>query len=502
MLKYLRLLTICVIDFTLSFRYFPVEETVSYKRTEIKTEQLDIQRDYMERVREENAMLPQRPLAFVDTYGCQQNEADSEKIRGMLSEMGYDFTRSEKEADVIVINTCAVREHAETRVFGNVGALVHTKRAKPSQIIALCGCMVQQPSATERLKKSYHHVNLVFGPHALWRFPEFIYTLLNEKGRIFATDPSDGAVVEGLPVRRDGTIKAWLSVMYGCNNFCSYCIVPYVRGRERSRKPENILEDARELVKAGYKDITLLGQNVNSYGKDLDCGTDFADLLRMINDIPGDFRIRFMTSHPKDATEKLFKTMAECEKIAKHIHLPFQAGNDRVLKEMNRRYTRDEYLALVDRARELMPDIVITSDVIVGFPGETDEEFEDTIKLIERVRFDALFTFIYSKRKGTPAAEMPDSATKADKQKRFDRLLEVQNRISGEKHASYVGSEQRVLVDGLSGDEKYPLTSRTDGGRLVHLRGDESFIGNYTNVKITGSNTWALFGEVLSKETV
>lgn len=474
---------------------------MSYKRTEVKPEELETQRGYMARVKEKNALLTRRPLAFVDTYGCQQNEADSEKIRGMLSEMGYDFTRNEREADVIVINTCAVREHAETRVFGNVGALTHSKKANPNQIIALCGCMVQQPAAAERLKRSYRHVDLVFGPHALWRFPEFIHTILTEKGRIFSVEDSDGEVVEGLPVRRDGTIKAWLSIMYGCNNFCSYCIVPYVRGRERSREPEHILADARELVKAGYKDITLLGQNVNSYGKDLETKTDFADLLRMINDIPGDFRIRFMTSHPKDATEKLFKTMAECEKIAKHIHLPFQAGNDRVLKEMNRRYTRDEYLALVDRARELMPDIVITSDVIVGFPGETDEEFEDTIKVIERVRFDALFTFIYSKRKGTPAAEMPDSATREDKQKRFDRLLEVQNRISGEKHAAYVNSVQRVLVDGLSGDSRYPLTARTGGGRLVHLCGDESYIGRYTDVKITGSNTWALFGEVITEKT-
>ena len=279
-----------------------------------------------------------RPLAMVDTYGCQQNEADSEKIRGYLAEMGYGFTQDEFQADVIVINTCAVREHAEMRVLGNVGALNHSKKNKPQQIIAVCGCMVQQQHMAEKIKKSYPVVDLVFGPHELWRFPELLEQVMTRHKRVFATEDSNGAVAEGIPLRRDGKVKAWLSIMYGCNNFCSYCIVPYVRGRERSRLPEDIVREARELVEQGYKDITLLGQNVNSYGKDLDCGVDFSDLLRMINDIPGDFLIRFMTSHPKDATEKLFKTMAECEKCAHHIHLPVQSGSDRILKVMNRNY--------------------------------------------------------------------------------------------------------------------------------------------------------------------
>ena len=437
-----------------------------------------------------------RPLAMVDTYGCQQNEADSEKLRGYLAEMGYGFTQDEFQADVIVVNTCAVREHAEMRVLGNVGALNHTKKNNPNQIIAVCGCMVQQEHMAEKIKKSYPVVDLVFGPHELWRFPELMQQVMTKHKRVFATAKSNGAVAEGIPLRRDGSVKAWLSIMYGCNNFCTYCVVPYVRGRERSRLPEDVVAEARQLVAEGYKDITLLGQNVNSYGKDLDSQTDFSDLLRMINDIPGDFILRFMTSHPKDATEKLFKTMAECEKCAHHIHLPVQSGNDHILKMMNRNYTREKYLSQVATARRYMPDIVITTDIIVGFPNETEEEFEDTISLCEEVRFDAMFTFIYSKRVGTPAASMPDPYTRADKQKHFDRLMDVSNRISGEKHKEYEGKSVRVLVDGETGREEYNLSSRTNGGRLVHLRGDKSLIGQFVNVKIVSSNTWALYGEI------
>ena len=437
-----------------------------------------------------------RPLAMVDTYGCQQNEADSEKLRGYLAEMGYGFTQDEFQADVIVVNTCAVREHAEMRVLGNVGALNHTKKNNPNQIIAVCGCMVQQEHMAEKIKKSYPVVDLVFGPHELWRFPELLQQVMTKHKRVFATAKSNGTVVEGIPLRRDGSVKAWLSIMYGCNNFCTYCVVPYVRGRERSRLPEDVVAEARQLVAEGYKDITLLGQNVNSYGKDLDSNTDFSDLLRMINDIPGDFILRFMTSHPKDATEKLFKTMAECEKCAHHIHLPVQSGNDHILKMMNRNYTREKYLSQVATARRYMPDIVITTDIIVGFPNETEEEFEDTISLCEEVRFDAMFTFIYSKRVGTPAASMPDPYTRADKQKHFDRLMDVSNRISGEKHKEYEGKTVRVLVDGETGREEYNLSSRTNGGRLVHLHGDESLIGQFVNVKIVSSNTWALYGEI------
>ena len=434
-------------------------------------------------------------LAMVDTYGCQQNEADSEKIRGYLAEMGFGFTQDEFAADIIVVNTCAVREHAEMRVLGNVGALNHTKKAKPGQIICVCGCMVQQEHMAQKLKMSYPIVDLVFGPHELWRFPELLQEVIERHKRVFATEKDDGAVAEGIPLRRDGKVKAWLSIMYGCNNFCSYCIVPYVRGRERSRQPEDIVREAEQLVSEGYKDITLLGQNVNSYGKDLGRGVDFADLIRMINDIPGDFLIRFMTSHPKDATEKLFKTMAECEKCARHLHLPVQSGNDRILKVMNRNYDSATYLKKLELARSYMPDLVVTTDIIVGFPGETDEEFGDTLKLCEKARFDAMFTFIYSKRVGTPAAAMEDPYSREEKQAHFDALTETANRISGEKHREYEGKIMRVLVDGETGRDEYNLSSRTNGGRLVHLRGDRSLIGQFINVRITASNTWALYGE-------
>ena len=435
-------------------------------------------------------------LAMVDTYGCQQNEADSEKIRGYLAEMGYGFTQDEFEADIIVVNTCAVREHAEMRVLGNVGQLNHSKKQRPGQIIAVCGCMVQQEHMLEKIKKSYPVVDLAFGPHDLWHFPELLLRTMSGRKRVFATERTDGYVAEGMPQKRDSGVKAWLSILYGCNTVCTYGVVPYVRGRERSRRPEDIVAEARELVASGVKDITLLGQNVNSYGRDLGTGVDFADLIAMINDIPGDFLIRFMTSHPKDATEKLFKTMARCSKCAHQLHLPVQSGNDRVLKAMNRNYTAEKYLAQVELARSYMPDLVLTTDIIVGFPGETDEEFEDTIRLCDKVRYDAMFTFIYSKRVGTPAASMPDAATREDKQRRFDRLLDAANRVSAEKHAEYIGKTVRVLVDGETGKDEYNLSSRTNGGRLVHLAGDPALIGTFTDVKITSGNTWALYGKV------
>jgi tRNA-2-methylthio-N6-dimethylallyladenosine synthase len=463
----------------------------------IPAEDIQKQKEYCAEIRGLNGQLAAAPKAYVDTYGCQQNEADSELIRGMLSDMGYEMTDTDEGADVIVINTCAIREHAEQRVFGNVGALVHGKRKNPNQIICLCGCMAQEPHVAEKLRTSYQHVDLVFGPHALWRFPEFLRRVYLRRGRVFETENSEGAIAEGLPVRRSGTIKAWVSIMYGCNNFCSYCIVPHVRGRERSREPDIILSEIRELAGQGYKDITLLGQNVNSYGKDLDCGVDFPALLEMASEIPGDFLLRFMTSHPKDATERLFDVMAKCDKVAPVIHLPFQSGNSRVLQAMNRRYTREQYLEKVAALRERIPDVVLTSDVIVGFPGETTEEFEDTLSLIEEVRFDALFTFIYSPRKGTPAAELPDPMSKEEKSANFNRLVETQNRISNEKHQAYIGTVQRCLVDGESEDPRNNLNARTAGNRLVHLTGDPALVGQYVDIKITGCSTWALFGELV-----
>ena len=463
----------------------------------IPPEDIARQKEYCAQLRALNSRLPSPPLAYVDTYGCQQNEADSELLRGMLCEMGYEIADTDRGADVIVINTCAIREHAEQRVFGNVGALVHGKRKNPDQVICLCGCMAQEPHVADRLRQSYRHVDLVFGPQQLWRFPELLRRVMLRRGRVFETERDDGAIAEGLPVRRSGKLKAWVSIMYGCNNFCSYCIVPYTRGRERSREPGIILREIEGLAAQGYKDITLLGQNVNSYGKDLEGGWDFPRLLEAASAVPGEFLLRFMTSHPKDATDRLFDVMARCEKAAPAIHLPFQSGNDRVLGAMNRRYTRGQYLEKVAALRGRIPDVVLTSDVIVGFPGETTPEFEDTLSLIEKVRFDALFTFIYSPRKGTPAAELPDPQPRGEKSANFDRLVEVQNSISLEKHRAYIGSVQRCLIDGAGEDPRSSLNARTAGGRLVHLDGDPALIGRFADVRITGCSTWALFGELV-----
>ena len=464
----------------------------------VPQEELDRQMEFCGLVHTvlETRLDGRRPLAYVHTFGCQGNVADSERLKGLLEKMGFGFTEEPENADISLFNTCAVREHAEDRLFGNVGALKKIKEKNPDFKIILCGCMMQQERIAEKIQKSYPFVDIVFGTHAAHKFPELLYRALSTGKRVFDIENSDGVIAEDLPLHRDSTFKAWLPIMYGCNNFCSYCIVPYVRGRERSRTPEAVCDEVRGLVAKGYREITLLGQNVNSYGKDLGLGVDFADLIRMINDIPGEFLIRFMTSHPKDATEKLFKTMAECEKCAHQLHLPVQSGNDRVLKAMNRNYTAEKYLAQVKLARSYMPDLVITTDIIVGFPGETDEEFEDTIKLCDEVRYDAMFTFIYSKRVGTPAASMPDAATREDKQRRFDKLLEAANRVSAEKHAEYIGKTVRVLVDGETGKDEYNLSSRTNGGRLVHLAGDKSLIGQFIDVKITSGNTWALYGKV------
>ncbi len=469
-----------------------------YERQEITQAQLEVQRRCCEKIKD---ALSDRPrFALVDTYGCQQNESDSEILRGWLMDCGYGLTSDPAQADIVVFNTCAVREHAEQRVYGNVGALTHNKAKNPDLIVAVGGCMTQQETVKEKLKNSFRVVDMVFGPHEVWKFPELLWSVMERRGRrgnksrVIAAEPSDGVVAEGLPRQRDSEIKAWLSIMNGCDNFCTYCIVPHVRGRERSRRPEAILAEARKLAEAGVKDITLLGQNVNSYGKGLADGMDFPDLLRAVNDLPGDFVLRFMTSHPKDATEKLFRTMAECDKIAHHIHLPAQSGSSRVLKAMNRHYDREKYLDTVAMARKLLPDLVLTTDIIVGFPGETEADFEETLSLVEEVRYDAMFTFIYSPRTGTPAASMPDPVSRAEKQVWFDRLLDSANRISAEKHAAYVGKTCRVLVDGETNDPTRNLSARTKGGRLVHLTGDPALVGQFVNAEITDSSTWALFG--------
>ncbi len=468
-------------------------------RQEIPAAEIQRQKDICRRIRV--SLGDGERFAMVDTYGCQQNESDSEVLRGYLGAMGYALTGDEEKADVIVVNTCAVREHAQMRVFGNVGALSHVKRVHPERIVVLCGCMAQSEAIREKVKRSYRMVDLCFGPHDLWRFPELmertlqVHGLSGNRGRVFSAADAE-AVAEGMPRARDGSVKAWLTIMNGCNNFCSYCIVPYVRGRERSRRSEEVVREAEALVAAGYRDITLLGQNVNSYGRGLEEECDFADLLRKINAIPGDFRIRFMTSHPKDATEKLFAAMAECEKCAPHLHLPVQSGSDRILKAMNRGYTREKYLHQVELARRYIPELVLTTDVIVGFPGETEADFLDTLSLTEEVGFDSMFTFIYSRRPGTKAAEWPDDTPRAVIQDRFDRLLESANAAAAALHAAQEGKTFRVLIDGRSKNGDYNLSSRTAGGRLVHLRGNESLIGQWAQARITGSNTYALFGEI------
>ena len=455
------------------------------------------QREFTEKIKDLHIQRGKAVHALVDTFGCQQNVADSQHIMGMLEAMGCDFVTEPAEADIIVLNTCAIRDHAEKRVYGNLGALTHTKKANPEQIICLCGCMAQRPEVAEKVRQSYRHVDLVFGPQALWKFPELLYQVYTRRGRVFSVENEHGSIAEGMPVVREGRTRAWVSIMYGCNNFCSYCIVPYVRGSERSRDPEQIIAEVRQLAAEGYKEITLLGQNVNSYGKDLGTGYDFADLLAALDEIPGDYLIRFMSSQPKDASFKLFDTMARCSHVAKQLHLPVQSGCDRVLRAMNRPYDKARYLELITYARKVMPELVLTSDVIIGFPGETEAEAMETVALVEQVRFDALFTFIFSPRPGTPAAKLDDPVPRAEKQVWFDRLCDAQNKISEEIHAQYVGRTLRCLIDGQSDDSRWPLTARTAGGRLVHLVGDASAIGNYHDVKITDSNTWALFGEMV-----
>ena len=465
------------------------------KEVIVSEQELARQKEFTRKMREMNDRRTRTPLALVDTFGCQQNVADGEVLMGMLREMGYELTRDENQADVILLNTCAIREHAEKRVYGHLGRLSHTKAAEPDQIICLCGCMAQQKVVADKVKNSYHHVDLVLGPQAEWRLPELLHEVYTKNKRVFSIENEHGRIAEDLPIVREGGVRAWVSIMYGCNNFCSYCIVPYVRGRERSREPEKIIEECRGLIAEGYKEITLLGQNVNSYGKDLGTDYDFADLLAAINAIPGDYWLRFMSSQPKDATNKLFDTMARCEHVAKQLHLPVQSGCDRVLKAMNRPYTRAKYEEMIAYARSVMPSMVLTSDVIIGFPGETEDEAMQTVDLVEKTQFDALFTFIFSPRPGTPAAKMDDPVSREEKQVWFEKLVDAQNAISAKKHAAYIGRTVKVLVDG----EAFPLAARTEGNRLVRMKGDKALIGTFANAKITDSNTWALYGEAVEE---
>ena len=460
----------------------------------ISPEEIERQNQIMASVRSINE--GKNLKAYVETYGCQQNVSDSETIMGMLCKMGYTPANDKEEADFIIYNTCAVRENAELKVYGNLGALKHLKARKPHIILAVCGCMMQQESVKEEIRKKYKHIDIVFGTHSLYRFPEILCDVIVNSKRVFDVADSDGFIAEGLPSQKAKSPCAWVSVMYGCNNFCSYCIVPYVRGRERSRDKEDIIAEVKRCVQNGAKEVTLLGQNVNSYGNDLSEDIDFADLLTMVCQVDGIERVRFMTSHPKDISDKLIDTMAREDKICKQLHLPIQAGNNRVLSAMNRRYTRESYMEKMAKIKEKMPGIALTTDIIVGFPGETNEEFEDTLRVLREVEYDTIFSFIYSKRPGTPAAKMDDVISAEDKKRNFDRLLEVQDAISKKKNLEFLGKTVRVLVEGVSKNNPNALMGRTEGGKTVNFEGDRSLIGTFADVEITDAKTWSLTGRI------
>lgn len=436
------------------------------------------------------------PLAFVHSYGCQQNVSDGERIKGVLADIGYGLCDRREDADLILFNTCAVREHAEQRVFGSVGALKALKEKKPGLIIGLCGCMANQKHIVDKLRKSYPYVDLVFGVDCIDTLPQLLAEkLAGQKRRLLLEPAQRPVIVENIPIRRESDFRAWLPIMYGCDNFCTYCIVPYVRGREKSRKSADILEEFRGLVAAGYKEITLLGQNVNSYGKGLEEQIDFADLLKLLCAVPGDYHIRFMTSHPKDAGHKLIDVIAAEPKLCKHLHLPVQSGSDRILAQMNRHYTVAQYLELVDYARRTIPGVTFSSDIIVGFPGETEEDFAATLRLIEQVGYMQLFTFIYSKREGTKAALMPDPVTRKEKTDRMERLLKTQDAMAIRQVAQQIGRTERVLVEGY-GREDGTLSGRLDNNLTVEFAAGPEWIGEYAQVELTGARATVLLGRL------
>ncbi len=430
------------------------------------------------------------------TYGCQMNEHDAEVLAGLLEQMNYVETAEESAADLIILVTCAVREHAEQRVYGKIGELYRYKQANPNMIIAVGGCMSQQSEVAKKMKQRFPYLDIIFGTHNLTEFPELLRTAQDSQETVLQVWDEEGDVHEHLPRLRHDGLKAWVTIMYGCNNFCTYCIVPHVRGRERSRQPESIAEEVRQLVEKGFKEVTLLGQNVNSYGKDLERDADFAALLRLVNET-GIERIRFTTSHPKDISPSLIDAMAECEHVCKHLHLPVQSGSTRILHAMNRGYTREHYLNLVNSIRARIPDIALTTDLIVGFPGETEQDFEDTLSLIEQVGYDAAFTFAYSPREGTPAAKMQEQVKREVSKDRLQCLINTQNRISLEKNEQLVGTVQELLVEGPSKTDPDKLTGRTSGNKLVHFVSADDLRGQLVQVRIEAAQTWNLFGKLL-----
>ena len=438
-----------------------------------------------------------KKLFCISTYGCQMNEEDSEKLSGMLKSQGYERTENKEEASIIIFNTCCVRENAENKVFGNLGQLKQLKKKNPNLVIAICGCMMQQVGMADKVLKTFPYVDIIFGTHNAHKFPEYLHRVLQEGVQVKEILNKEEGIVEGLPIDRKSDVKAFVTIMYGCNNFCTYCIVPYVRGRERSRKSEDIIKEIEELVSKGYKEITLLGQNVNSYGKGLEEVIDFAGLLRKVNEVKGLERVRFMTSHPKDLSDDVIMAIKECDKLCEQVHLPVQSGSSRILKEMNRHYDREYYLDLVKKIKSEIPDVTLTTDIIIGFPGETEEDFLDTLSLCEEVGYDSAFTFIYSRRNHTPADKMENQIPDDIKHDRFNRLVEAINKKVVIKNKEYEGKVVEVLVEGPSKNDETKLTGRTRNGKLVNFAGDEKLVGELVNLKIVRAQPFSLIGEIV-----
>ncbi len=453
--------------------------------------------EYIELIKEQLAQKEAPPLAYVHSFGCQQNVNDGEKLLGMLTNMGYGATYDIESADIIILNTCAVRENAELKVYGNIGELLHLKKKNPNLIIGICGCMAQQQHVAEKIKKSYRHVDMVWGTFSHEQLPKLLWQVLGGERFVCDITERNTTYAENITPVRQEKFKAGVSIMYGCNNFCTYCIVPYVRGRERSRSSVMILDEINRLVDEGCKEIMLLGQNVNSYGKGLDEKINFPELLRRINALDGDFRVRFMSPHPRDATNEFFDVIAESDKICKSVHLPLQAGSNRVLKEMHRSYTAEKYMDMVDYARKKMPNLSITTDIMVGFPTETYEDFLETLKVMKYVKYDNVFSFIYSRRTGTKAALMPSVATEEEHGKWFREMLAVQRDIATEHYKRFIGSTLDVLIEGLSRHEGY-VTGKSEEFIITEAKGDEALIGTMQRIKINKSTNWSVEGEIVN----
>ncbi len=469
------------------------------ENTTIATAELEKQQEYMSKMRvylsELEQKTGQKQSYFVLTTGCQMNAHDSEKLAGMLENMGYVESPTEEYADFVIYNTCCIRENAEEKVYGRLGRLKYYKSKNKNMKIALCGCMTQQDIVIEKLQKSYKYVDIVFGTFNLYKLPELLYNSIHTEGTLFDIWKDAGEIIEDIPTLYKSKFQASVNIMYGCENFCSYCIVPYVRGKERSRKPEDIINEIEQLVKNGTKEVMLLGQNVNSYGKNLQTPLSFAKLLQKINDIDGLERIRFMTSHPKDLSDELIETIKNCKKVCNYIHLPIQSGSSAILKKMNRRYTKEQYLELVKKLKNAVKDITISTDIIVGFPGETEEDFQQTLDVVRQVKYCTAFTFIYSKRSGTPAAKMENQIPEEIVKDRFNRLLDVLNPIVEEIHKKQVGTIAEVLVEEVSKQNSSILTGRTENNTLVHFEGEKELIGTILPVKIIDSKTFYVIGE-------